>query len=257
MTSFVNSVNAKKNKNLSDGRLFCARPRGIIFQKTMNLVGSFADFIAKNAFGQRGVSSPDCLNKRAKIFQALAIPFWRTVGVREAEAAPAPDAAVEDGKHGSERFAFCAFEEHFVEIVFRFEHGVCIAGVVGFFDDGESAFEARDLSLVSLFREQARGESFENGANGVDVAGFFDGERADNWSFIGDNCHKAFGFELAKGFADDGAGNAHHGDEFAFDEALAGIEAAGDDGLAKFVEDLAAEWRGGLGDGREDGRGTK
>jgi len=49
--------------------------------------------------------------------------------------------AVEDGKHGSERFAFCAFEEHFVEIVFRFEHRVYIAGVVGFFDDGESAFE--------------------------------------------------------------------------------------------------------------------
>jgi len=58
---------------------------------------------------------------------------------------------------------------------------------------------------------------------------------------IGDDGYEAFGFELAEGFADDGAGNAHHGDEFAFDEALAGIEAAGDDGLAKFVEDLAAE----------------
>jgi len=223
----------------------------------MDLVGGFAYFVAKNLFRGCGVTRANRLNQRAKIFQALAVPLRRTVRVREAEAAPAPDAAVEDGKHGSERFAFCAFEEHFVEIVFRFEHGVCIAGVVGFFDDGESAFEARDLSLVSLFREQARGESFENGANGVDVAGFFDGECADDGALVRDDGYEAFGFELTEGFADDGAGNAHHGDEFAFDEALAGIEAAGDDGLAKFVEDLAAEWRGGLGDGREDGSGTK
>jgi hypothetical protein len=62
---------------------------------------------------------------------------------------------------------------------------------------------------------------------------------------------------LAKGFADDGAGDAHHGDEFALDEALAGIEAAGDDGLAEFVENLATEGRGGLGDSRESRRGAK
>ena len=113
------------------------------------------------------------------------------------------------------------------------------------------------MRLVGLFGEEACGESFEDGANGVDVAGFFDGERADNWSFIGDNCHEAFGFELAKGFANDGAGDAHHGDEFAFDETLAGVEAAGDDGLPKFVEDLATKRRGGFGDGRENGSGTK
>ena len=86
---------------------------------------------------------------------------------------------------------------------------------------------------------------------------FLNGEGADNWTFIGDNRDQAFGFELAKGFADDGARDAHHGDEFAFDEPLAGIEAAGDNGLAEFVENLAAEGRGGLGDGRESGRGAK
>jgi hypothetical protein len=62
---------------------------------------------------------------------------------------------------------------------------------------------------------------------------------------------------LAEGFADDGAGDAHHGDEFALDEALAGIESAGDDGLAEFVEDLSTEWRSGLGDGRKCRRRTK
>ena len=113
------------------------------------------------------------------------------------------------------------------------------------------------MRLIGLFGEKARGEPFKHGSNGVDVAGFFDGECADNWSFIGDNCHEAFGLELAKGFADDGARDTHHGDEFALDEALAGIEAAGNDGLAEFVEDLSTEWRGGLGDRCKRGRRTK
>ena len=175
----------------------------------------------------------------------------------EAQPAPAPDAAVKNGEHRSERFALGAFEEHFVEIVFRFEHGFSVAGVVGFFDDGEGAFEAGDLRIAGLFCEEARSEPFENSANGVDVAGFLDGKRADNRALVGDDRDEAFGFELAEGFANDGAGNAHHGDEFAFDETLAGIEAARDDGLAEFVEDLAAERSGGLGDSREDGSGTK
>jgi len=113
------------------------------------------------------------------------------------------------------------------------------------------------LCLIGLFGEEARGEPFENSSNGVDVAGFFDGEGADNRAFIGDNCHEAFGFELPEGFADDGARDPHHGDKFALDEALAGVKAAGDDGLSEFVENLATERRGGLGDGREDGSGAK
>ena len=108
-----------------------------------------------------------------------------------------------------------------------------------------------------MLGEEARGESFEHGANRVDFACFFDGERADNGAFVGNDGDEAFGFKLAKSFADDGAGDAHHGDEFAFDEAFAGIEATGDDGLAKFVEDLATEGRSGFGNGRESGRVAK
>ena len=223
----------------------------------MNLVGGLANFIAKNIFSQCGVARPDRVYERAKILQALTIPLGRTIGVGEAEASPTPDAAVKNGEHRSECFAFGAFEEDLVEIIFGFEHGLGVAGVVGCFDDGEGAFEARDLRLIGLFSEEARGEPFEDGANGVDVAGFFDGECADNWAFIGDNCHEAFGFELAEGFADDGAGDAHHGDEFALDEALAGIESAGNDGLAKFIENLATEGSGRLGDGRKCRRRTK
>ena len=164
---------------------------------------------------------------------------------------------MKDGQHGGERFAFRACEEHFVEIVLGFEDGLGVAGVVGFFDDGEGALQVRDLHWAGLFREEAGCQTFQNGADGVDVAGFFDGEGADDWSFIGDNGHEAFGFELAEGFADDGAGDAHHGDEFALDEALAWVEAAGDDRLAKFIEDLAAERRGGFVDSRKGRRGTK
>jgi len=142
-------------------------------------------------------------------------------------------------------------------LFFCFEHGLGVAGVVRFFDDGKRAIEARDLCVAGLFGEEARGESFENGANGVDVAGFFDGERADNRALVGNDGDEAFGFELAERFANYGARNAHHGDEFALDEALAGIEAAGDDGLAEFVENLAAEGRGGFGDSRESGRVAK
>ena len=109
------------------------------------------------------------------------------------------------------------------------------------------------MRFAGLFSEEARSQTFKDGADGVDVAGFFDGERADNRTFVGNDGHEAFGLELAKGFANNGAGNAHHGNEFAFDEAFAGIQAAGDDGLAKFVEDLATEGRGGFGDGRESG----
>jgi len=102
----------------------------------MDLVGGLADFIAKNVFGQGGVFRADCLNERAKIFQALAVALRRTIGVRQAQAAPAPDAPMKNGEHGGERFAFCACEEDFVEIVFCFEHGLGVAGVVGFFDGG-------------------------------------------------------------------------------------------------------------------------
>jgi hypothetical protein len=62
---------------------------------------------------------------------------------------------------------------------------------------------------------------------------------------------------LAKSFTDHGAGNAHHGDEFALDEALAGIEAASDDGLPELIENLTTERRGGFGDGRKCGRVAK
>jgi len=223
----------------------------------MDLVRGFAYFVAKNRFGQCGVFRADGLHQRAKIFQTLTIPLGGAVWVSETQAAPAPDAAVKNGEHGSERFAFCTFEEHFVEIVFCFEHGLRVAGVVRFFDDGKRAIEARDLRFAGLFGEEARGESFKDCANRVDVSGFFDGERANDGSFVGDDGDEAFGFELAKGFANDGAGDAHHGDEFALDEAFAGIEAAGDNGLAEFVENLAAKRRGGFGNGRESGRVAK
>ena len=223
----------------------------------MDLVGGFADFIAKSVFGLSCVARANRLDKGAKIFQALTVPLRRTVGVRQTQAAPAPDTAVENGEHGGERFAFCALEKHFVEIVFCFEHGLRVARVVGFFDDGKRAFEAGDLWIACLFREEAGCEAFENGADGVNVAGFFDGEGADYWAFVGDDGDEAFGLELAKGFANDGAGDAHHGDEFAFDETLAGVEAAGDDGLAELVEDLATKRRGGFGDGRESRRRAK
>lgn len=223
----------------------------------MDFLGGFADFLAKNIFGQGGVFRADRQNKRAKIFQALAIALLGTVWVGEAESTPAPDAAMKDGQHGGKSFTLGAFEENFVEIVFGFEHFLGIPGVVGFFDDGEGSVETRDLSFTGLFGKEARGESFEHGADGVDVAGFFDAERADNWSFIRDDGDQAFGFELAKGFADDGAGDAHHGNQFALDEAFTRVEAAGDDGLAEFVENLATEGRGGFGDGRESGRRAK
>jgi len=223
----------------------------------MDLGSGFADFLAKNVFGQRGVFRADRLNKRAKIFQALTISLGGAIGVREAEPAPAPDAAMKNDQHGGERFAFRACKENFVEIVFCFEHGPGVAGVVRLFDGGEGAVEAGDLQFAGLFGEEARGKSFEHGANGVDVASFFDGEGADNRAFVGNDGDEALGFELAKGFANDGAGDAHHGDEFAFDEALAGIQAAGDNGLAEFVENLAAERRGGFVDGRESGRVAK
>jgi len=223
----------------------------------MDLGGGFADFLAKNVFGQRGVFPADRLNQRVQIFQALTISLRGAIGVREAEAAPAPDAAMKNGEHGGERFAFCAFDEHFVEIVFCVEHGLGVAGVVGSFDDGESAIEARDLRIAGLFGEQTCSKTFENGADGVDFASFLDGEGADNGAFVGNDGDEAFGFELAEGFADDGAGDAHHGDEFALDEAFAGIEAAGDDGLAELAENLAAEGRGGFRDGRESGRVAK
>ena len=228
--------------------------RDAVLQQSMDFLGSLADLVAKNCFGKRGVFRAYRVHQRAKIFQALAIPLSGAIGVREAKAAPAPDAAVKNGKHGGKRFTLRAFKEHFVEIVFCFEHGPGVAGVVRFFYDGKRAIEARDLRFAGLFSEEARGETLEYGANGVDVAGFFHGERADNRTFVGDDGDEAFGFELPKSFADDGAGDAHHGDEFAFDEALAGIEAAGDDGLAEFVEDLAAERGCGLGDSRESGR---
>ena len=223
----------------------------------MDLGSGFADFFAKNCFGQRGIFRADRLNQRAQIFQALAVPLGGTVWVSEAEATPAPDAAMKNGEHGGERFTLGTFKEHFVEIVFGFEHGPGVAGVVSFFDGGESAIEARDLRFAGLFGEEARGKSFKHGADGVDFAGFFDGERADDRPFVGNNGDEAFGFELAKGFADDGAGDAHHGDEFPFDESLAGIEAASDYRLAKFVENLATEGRGGFVDGRESGRVAK
>jgi len=120
----------------------------------MNLVGGLANFIAKNIFSQCGVVRPDRVYERAKILQALTIPLGRTIGVGEAEASPTPDAAVKNGEHRSECFAFGAFEEDLVEIIFGFEHGLGVAGVVGCFDDGEGAFEARDLRLIGLFSEE-------------------------------------------------------------------------------------------------------
>ncbi len=113
------------------------------------------------------------------------------------------------------------------------------------------------MRVAGLLGEKASGESFKHGANGVDFVGFFDGERADDRAFVGNNGDEAFGLELAKGFADNGAGDAHHGDEFALDESLAGIEAASDNGLAEFVENLATEGRGGFVDGRESGSAAK
>lgn len=243
--------------NLTDGRFFRARLRGAIFQEAMDLGGGFADFLAKNCFGQCGVFRADRLNQPAQIFQALTIPLGGAIGVREAEAAPAPDAAMKNGEHGGERLAFCACEENFVKIVFGFEHGPGVAGVVGFFDDGKRAIKARDLRFAGLFGEEARGKSFEDGANGVDFASFFDGEGADNRALVGNDGDEAFRLELAEGFANHSAGDAHHGDEFAFDEALAGIETAGDDGLAEFIENLAAKGCGGFGDSRESGRVAK
>ena len=223
----------------------------------MDLVGGFTNFIAKNVFGQRGVSRANRLNERAKIFQALAIPVGRAVGVRQAQPTPAPDPAVQDGEHGRKGFTLRTFKEHFVEIVFGNQHGRGVARIISFLDGGEGQFETHDLRLVSVFRKEAGRQAFENGADGINLSCFLDGERAHYRSLVGDDGYKAFGFQLAQGFADDGAGDAHHGDEFALDKALAGVEAAGDDGVAKFVEDLATERRGGLGDGREDRSGAK
>jgi len=255
--SFHVSCPRDPSKKLTDGRFLSARLRGAIFQQAMDLGGGFAHFLAKNCLGQCSVFRADRLNQRAQVFQALTISLGGSIGVREAEAAPAPDAAVEHDEHGCERFTFGAFEEHFVEIVFGFEHGLGVAGVVGFFNRGEGAIEAGDLRVARLFGEEAGGESFEDGANSVDVTSFFDSEGANDWALVGDDRDEAFRFELAEGFADDGAGNAHHGDEFALDEAFTRIKTAGDDGLAEFVKDLATKGRGGLGNGREGRRGAK
>ena len=86
------------------------RLRGAILQKTMDFVGGFADFLAKNGFGQRGIFRADGLHQCAKIFQTLTIALGRPIGVRQAESAPAPDAAVKNGEHRSERFAFGSFK---------------------------------------------------------------------------------------------------------------------------------------------------
>src|SRR5258708_23816117 len=117
----------------------------------MDLGSGFTDFLAKNGFGQRGVFRAKCLHKRAKIFQTLAIPLGGTIRVREAESTPAPDAAMKNGEHGSERFALGSFEENFAEIVFCFEHGLRVAGAVRFFDNRKRAIEARDLLFAGLF----------------------------------------------------------------------------------------------------------
>ena len=48
----------------------------------MDLVGSFAYFVAKDVLSQGGVARANRLDERAKIFEALAIAFGRAIRVR-------------------------------------------------------------------------------------------------------------------------------------------------------------------------------
>jgi len=108
-----------------------------------------------------------------------------------------------------------------------------------------------------MLGEQAGGQAFQHSADSVKIPRLLEGESADHRSFVRNNLDEALGFELAQSFADHSAGDAHHRNEFAFDEALAGIEPARDDGLAKFLENLTAERSRGFGDGGEGSGGGR
>jgi hypothetical protein len=111
--------------------------------------------------------------------------------------------------------------------------------------------------IIGVFDKKASGQSFQNGADGVKIAGFFYGESANNRTLIGDDRDQSLGLKLTKGFADDGSRNTHHGNELTFYEAFSWVEAARDDGLTEFVEDLLTKRRGQFGDDGESGLGAQ
>ena len=171
--------------------------------------------------------------------------------MRPSQGTPAPDPSMQRAEHGGERGTFSPFEKRLVETVFGLEHFRGVSGIVGLFHDLERPFQPRDLRVAGLFHKEARREALEDSANRVKIARFFHRQGAHDWSFIGNHSDEAFGLQLTQGFANDRARNSHHGDQFAFQKPVTGIQSTGNDGLAQFVEDLAAKRRGRFGDGRE------
>ena len=217
----------------------------------MHFSGCLMNFLADGCLGQAGVFSAHGFQHHAKIVQALLLTMQRAQGVSETDGAPTADAPVKHSDHRRKGRAAGGIEEHIVETVLGFEDFLRIAGVVSLGSSDQRFLELLNLGQSGLLGKQSGGESFKNRADGIEVPGFLDGHSANNGALVRNDGDEPFRLELAKGFADDRAGNPHHRNQLTFDEALARMETARNNGLAELVENLAAQRGCGFGNGRE------
>ena len=153
----------------------------------MDFVGSFADFVANRLLCKHRVAPTDGVDQRPKIPGAFLRSLRRTIRMSESHRAPAPDSTVEHAKHGGESCAFGSFKQGLVERILCFEHFVGVGRFVCGLESGECLFKARNLVIIGVFDKKASGQSFQNGADGVKIAGFFYGESANNRTLVGDD----------------------------------------------------------------------
>ena len=222
----------------------------------MDLRPSFLHILADHLLSEVRVLAADGFQHGPKIVHAFLLSMQRAHGMRKPNGAPAADLPMEQADHRGKRLAARAGKKNIIKTIFGFENLLGIVRIIRFRGLDQSLFELLNFVRLRLFGEQARGESFENSANRVQVAGFFESERADDGALVGNDNDEPFGFQLTERLANDGARNAHHGNELAFNQAFAGTQAARKDGLAELMENLAAEGSRGLGDGGK-GNGGK
>lgn len=229
----------------------------MLAQQAINLRRGLAHFFADGALGESCVASTDGFDHGAKIRKAFLLAIPRTLRMRQADTAPAPDAAVQQRNHRGKCLAFSAGEKHIVKTVLAFQYFLRVVGLIGFGDLLECAIQSIDERILGVFGEPARGQPFQNGANRIKILRFFKGEVANDRTLVGNDGDQALGLQLPQSFPDHRSGNAHHGDQFTLDQALPGMQAAGNDRLTKLVEDLAAKRSGSLSDGGDgsDSRG--
>src|SRR5579864_4149870 len=116
--------------------LLCGSLRWGVGQQTNDFRCRTGDFVAHYFFRLFSIVSLDGRYHCAQALNALQGATGRTVGVRQAQRPPAPDAGMQRGDHGRQRLAACALEQHVVEAILRSQQHLGISGFVGSGGDG-------------------------------------------------------------------------------------------------------------------------